>query len=64
MQSIIELDLFFMQQGKVYQTLENLKDKLSRDGIDYAVIGGMALTIHGYVLNKLCRNLTDRLMMN
>jgi len=49
MQSIIELDLFFMQQGKVYQTLENLKDKLTRAGIDYAVIGGMALTIHGYV---------------
>ena len=49
MQSIIELDLFFMQQGKVYQTLENLKDKLARAGIDYAVIDGMALTIHGYV---------------
>ena len=49
MQSIIELDLFFMQQGKVYQTLENLKDRLTRAGIDYAVIGGMALTIHGYV---------------
>ncbi len=26
MQSIIELDLFFMQQGKVYQTLTNLLD--------------------------------------
>lgn len=49
MQSIIELDLFFRQQGKVYQTLANLKDKLTRAGIDYAVIGGMALTIHGYV---------------
>jgi hypothetical protein len=49
MQSIIELDLFFMQQGKVYQTLENLKDRLTKAGIDYAVIGGMALTIHGYV---------------
>jgi hypothetical protein len=49
MQSIIELDLFFMQQGKVYQTLANLKDRLTKAGIDYAVIGGMALTIHGYI---------------
>ncbi|MFM9264394.1 hypothetical protein [Tychonema sp. BBK16] len=49
MQSITELDLFFMQQGKVYQTLENLKDRLTRAEIDYAVIGGMALTIQGYV---------------
>ncbi|UBF28149.1 nucleotidyltransferase family protein [Kovacikia minuta CCNUW1] len=44
-----ELDLFFMQRGKVYETLQNLSQSLSRAGIDYAVIGGMALVIYGYV---------------
>ncbi|HBB34416.1 MAG TPA: hypothetical protein DC064_22135 [Cyanobacteria bacterium UBA9273] len=44
-----EIDLFFMQQGKVYQTLQNIAQSLSRAGIDYAVIGGMALVIYGYV---------------
>lgn len=44
-----EIDLFFMQQGKVYQTLQNLALNLDRAGIDYAVIGGMALVIHGYI---------------
>ncbi|MBW4553171.1 MAG: nucleotidyltransferase family protein [Aphanocapsa sp. GSE-SYN-MK-11-07L] len=49
MQGILELDQFFMQQGKVYQTLQNLAQSLSRAGIDYAVIGGMALVVHGYL---------------
>jgi Uncharacterised nucleotidyltransferase len=44
-----EIDLFFMQQGKVYETLQRLAQKLPNAGIDYAVIGGMALAIHGYV---------------
>lgn len=44
-----EVDLFFMQQGKVYDTLRNLSQSLSRAGIDYAVVGGMALVIYGYV---------------
>ncbi len=44
-----EIDLFFMQQGKVYETLRRLAQNLSHAGIDYAVIGGMALAIHGYV---------------
>ncbi len=49
MQQLIELDRFFMQQGSVYQTLQNLAQSLAREGIDYAVIGGMALVMHGYV---------------
>lgn len=44
-----EVDLFFMQQGKVYETLQRLAQKLPNAGIDYALIGGMALAIHGYV---------------
>jgi len=43
-----EIDQFFMQQGKVYETLTNVSQSLSKAGIEYAVIGGMALVIHGY----------------
>lgn len=43
-----EIDQFFMQQGKVYETLQNVSQSLSKAGIEYAVIGGMALVIHGY----------------
>jgi hypothetical protein len=38
-----------MQQGKVYETLQRLARNLPNAGIDYALIGGMALAIHGYV---------------
>jgi hypothetical protein len=44
-----EIDLFFMQQGKVYETLQRLAQTLPNAGIDYALIGGMALAVHGYV---------------
>lgn len=44
-----EVDLFFMQQGKVYETLRRLAQNLPNTDIDYVVIGGMALAIHGYV---------------
>jgi hypothetical protein len=44
-----EIDLFFRQQGKVYETLQRLARNLPNAGIDYALIGGMALAIHGYV---------------
>ena len=44
-----EVDLFFMQKGKVYETLQNLARNLSREEIDYALVGGMALAAHGYV---------------
>jgi hypothetical protein len=44
-----EIDLFFMQQGKVYETLQRLAQRLPNAGIDYALIDGMALAIHGYV---------------
>ncbi|GET36593.1 nucleotidyltransferase family protein [Microseira wollei] len=44
-----EIDLFFRQQGRVYQTLQNISQSLSKAGIDYAIIGGMALVTYGYV---------------
>jgi Uncharacterised nucleotidyltransferase len=44
-----ELDLFFRQQGRVYETLRKIAQSLSKAGIDYALIGGMALVTYGYV---------------
>jgi hypothetical protein len=43
-----EIDLFFMQQGRVYETLSRLKERLTQLEISYAVIKGMALVLHGY----------------
>lgn len=37
-----------MKRDKVHSTLERLAQRLNREGIDYAIIGGMALNIHGY----------------
>lgn len=37
-----------MKEGDVYQTLRNLVERLDSEGIDYAVIGAMALVAHGY----------------
>ena len=39
---------FFMKEGDVYETLRNLVACLEREGLDYAVIGAMALVAHGY----------------
>jgi hypothetical protein len=39
---------FFMKEGDVYETLRNLVTRLEREGLDYAVIGAMALVAHGY----------------
>jgi len=39
---------FFMKEGDVYETLRRLAGRLHEEGIDYAVIGGMALAAHGY----------------
>ena len=37
-----------MKEGNVYETLRNLVARLDREGLDYAVIGAMALVAHGY----------------
>lgn len=39
---------FFMKQGDVYDTMQRLARTLSEHGLDYAVIGGMAVVAHGY----------------
>ena len=39
---------FFMKEGNVYETLRNLVARLESEGLDYAVIGAMALVAHGY----------------
>lgn len=43
-----QIDLFFMAQGNVYETLKNLEKQLSGSGISYAIIDGMALVLYGY----------------
>ncbi len=49
LESFIELDLFFMQTGKIFQTLQKVTRDMALAGIDYAVVGGIALVFHGYV---------------
>jgi hypothetical protein len=39
---------FFMKEGDVYETLRALTARLKEEGLDYAVIGGMALVTYGY----------------
>jgi hypothetical protein len=39
---------FFMRKGDIYATLQNLIAELDEKGLDYAVIGGMALVAYGY----------------
>jgi hypothetical protein len=39
---------FFMKEGDVYETLRRLAARLKEAGLEYAIIGGMALVAHGY----------------
>lgn len=39
---------FFMKEGDLYETLRGLAKRLGEEGLDYAVIGAMALAAHGY----------------
>lgn len=39
---------FFNQQGNIYDTLRQLANQLEQEGMEYALIGGMALVAHGY----------------
>jgi hypothetical protein len=43
-----EVDQFFMNQGPVHKTMRSLSRRLTEEGIDYALAGGMALVLHGY----------------
>jgi hypothetical protein len=42
------VDQFFMGEGPVHTTMRRLATRLSNEGIDYALAGGMALVLHGY----------------
>ena len=39
---------FFMKRADVHRALDKIERRLAEEGIAYAVIGGMALNIHGY----------------
>ncbi|TAH52632.1 MAG: hypothetical protein EYC68_06305 [Chloroflexota bacterium] len=39
---------FFMGRGNVYETLRELARRLEEEGLEYALIGGMALVAYGY----------------
>jgi len=44
-----QVDEFFMKTSPVHDTLRNLAFRLTQENIGYAIIGGMALAIHGLV---------------
>lgn len=44
-----QIDDFFMKISPVHDTLRNLAFRLTQENIGYAIIGGMALAIHGLV---------------
>lgn len=44
-----ESEAFFGGRGAVHRTLRSLAERLDREGIPYAVLGGMALNVHGFV---------------
>ncbi|MBI4772192.1 MAG: hypothetical protein HY784_17675, partial [Chloroflexi bacterium] len=46
---LLESERFFMNKGRVQATLGRLADRLASENIPYAIIGGMALFLHGYV---------------
>jgi len=48
MERLEEADRFFMGTGSVQQTVRSLAADLDREGIHYAIVGGMALNAHGY----------------
>ncbi|MEA2239062.1 MAG: hypothetical protein QOC81_3786 [Thermoanaerobaculia bacterium] len=43
-----EIDGFFMGTDRVWETMTHAARRLEDAGIEYAVIGGMALTLHGF----------------
>jgi hypothetical protein len=46
-ETLAEADLYFMGQGALIDTLTQLSEDLKRRGIDYVVIGAVALFAHG-----------------
>src|SRR5215212_327348 len=48
-ETLREVDAFFMKSGSVHDTLRKLVRRLASEQIDYAIIGGMALALHGFI---------------
>lgn len=48
-QVLREMSAFYASSGDVHQTLRRLVERLRKEGIPHAVIGGMALAAHGLV---------------
>ena len=46
--SLKEGSEFFQHEGDIYETLRRLVEELDENGLDYALIGGLALVAHGY----------------
>jgi len=46
--SLKEGSQFFQHEGDIYETLRRLVGELDENGLDYALIGGLALVAHGY----------------
>lgn len=44
-----ESEAFFGGAGAVHRTLHSLAKRLDDEGIPYAILGGMALNIHGFI---------------
>jgi hypothetical protein len=44
-----ESEAFFGGRGAVHRTLRSLAARLDSEGIPYAILGGMALNLHGFV---------------
>jgi hypothetical protein len=43
-----EGDMFFQGEGSVQRTLRKIAQRLAEIGVDYAVVGGMAMYAHGF----------------
>jgi len=48
-----EMERFFMSEGKVHTTLRRLARRLEDENIPYAIVGGMALFLHGFARETL-----------
>jgi hypothetical protein len=48
-ETVREASRFFMKTDDVHDALARVTRRLAEEGIDYALIGGMALVAHGFV---------------
>lgn len=44
-----QVDEFYMATSPIHKTLSDVARRLSEEKIDYAIIGGMALALHGFI---------------